>query len=341
MSLLGPVMVDVGDYALTDEDRTLLMNPLVGGVILFTRNFESQTQIYNLIKEIKNIRKPSLLVAIDHEGGRVQRFKDPFTIMPALNVLGKRYDENPDIALEHAEIFGWLTSIELLAFNIDFSFTPVLDVDYGVSGVIGDRAFHYSPTVIAKLATAYIKGMHAAGMVATGKHFPGHGGVSADSHTDIPIDERKLKFLFENDIIPFSELIPDSLDAIMPAHVVYENINKDPAGFSSFWLKEILRDKLKFQGVIFSDDLDMKGAGCISDDYTVRAQAALKAGCDMVLVCNNRNAASDVIQNLQYITTEQASRHLLKMRGQSILNWDDLVQTDHWKQAHDIVSQYN
>ena len=340
MNLLGPIMVDVGGYLLNDEDRTLLLNPLVGGVILFTRNFESETQVYNLINDIKNLRTPSLLVAIDHEGGRVQRFKEPFTTIPALNVLGHKYDDDPAVALRHAEIFGWLTSIELLAFNIDFSFTPVLDVDYGVSGVIGDRAFHSSPEVIAELAAAYIKGMHQAGMSATGKHFPGHGGVSADSHTDIPVDERELSILFENDMLPFRQLIPASLDAIMPAHVIYEKITQDPAGFSSFWLKEILRDKLKFEGVIFSDDLDMKGASVISDDYSVRAHAALSAGCDMALICNNRIAANEIVEKLKYSITEQSSRQLLKMRGKITLNWRDLTQTDNWKQAVDIVSQY-
>lgn len=341
MNLLGPVMVDVGGYALTDDDRALLLNPLVGGVILFTRNFESEPQIYNLIKSIKGIRTPSLLVAIDHEGGRVQRFKNPFTTIPALNVLGRKYDNEPEEALKHAEIFGWLTSIELLAFNLDFSFTPVLDVDYGVSGVIGDRAFHSSPEAIAILASAYIKGMHEAGMASTGKHFPGHGGVSADSHTDMPVDERDLSFLLKNDIVPFKELIPDSLDGIMPAHVVYEKINKDPAGFSSFWLKDILRDKLEFKGVIFSDDLDMKGASCISEDYTTRAQAALDAGCDMVLVCNNRNAANEIVDNLDYNITKQTSEHLLKMRGHESLEWNKLILTDKWKHAAKVISEYN
>ena len=340
MTLLGPVMIDVSGYTLTDDDKKLLLNPSVGGIILFSRNFESDKQVYHLIKEIKELREPALLVAIDHEGGRVQRFKDPFTIIPALNVLGEKYDEDPEVAIKHAEVFGWLTSIELLAFNIDFSFTPVLDVDYDVSGIIGDRAFHSSPAVIAKLAAAYIQGMHQAGMAATGKHFPGHGGVSADSHTDIPVDGRELDFLFANDIIPFSELIPDFLDAIMPAHVIYEKITKEPAGFSPFWLKEILRNKLKFEGVIFSDDLDMKGASFISEDYSIRAQTALNAGCDMALVCNNRVAAIEVIENLQCTITEQTSQHLLKMRGKKTMTWNELIKTNNWQQAIDVISQY-
>lgn len=340
MNLLGPVMVDVDGFELTKEDRELLLNPLVGGVILFTRNFKSKEQIYNLIQAIKKLRTPSLLVAIDHEGGRVQRFKDPFTTIPALRLLGEEYDKNPEVALKDAQTFGWLTAIELLSFNIDFSFTPVLDIDYEMSGVIGDRAFHHSPAVIALLAEAYIKGIHKAGMAATGKHFPGHGGVSADSHTDMPVDNRDLDYLLENDIVPFSELIPESLDGIMPAHVVYENIDNNPAGFSSFWLKEILRDKLKFEGVIFSDDLDMKGASYISNDYTERATAALNAGCDMALVCNNRNAALQIIDNLEYSITELTSQHLLKMRGKETVSWDELIKNNQWKNAAKIVKKY-
>jgi len=229
-----------------------------------------------------------------------------------------------------------------LSFNIDFSFTPVLDVDYGLSDVIGNRAFHQNPNVIAKLAAAYIEGMHRAGMSSTGKHFPGHGGVTADSHTDVPIDNRTLDVLFKSDIIPFEKLVPNYLDGIMPAHVIYEKINKDPAGFSPFWLKEILRKQLKFDGVIFSDDLDMKGASCISDSYAERAKAALEAGCDMVLVCNNRNGAVEVLDNLVYTVTNKSHLHLLKMRRQdaTMHSWDNLIQTEQWKQAVSIISEY-
>ncbi len=348
MTKLGPVMIDIDGIELTPDDRTLLKNPLTGGVILFTRNFESPAQVSHLINEIKSLREPSLLIAIDHEGGRVQRFKEPFTHIPALNILGQRYDVEPETALQHARTFGWLTAIELLTFNIDFSFTPVLDVDYGISNVIGNRAFHQQPGIIAKLAAAYIDGLHDAGMASTGKHFPGHGGVSADSHTDIPVDKRPLNILLENDIVPFEQLIPQHLDAIMPAHVIYEAITKEPAGFSSFWLKEILREKLKFEGVIFSDDLDMKGASSISDSYTVRAETALNAGCDMVLVCNNRKAAIEVLENLDFTISEQSYHRLLKMRGRTILNteytvseqWDKLVETDAWQQAVKIISEY-
>jgi len=342
MAFLGPVMIDVDGFELSDDDRILLKNPLVGGVILFTRNFDTPQQVQQLIEEVKSLRDPPLLIAIDHEGGRVQRFKEPFTIIPALNTLGVKYDKDRDIALEHAELFGWLTSIELLSFNIDFSFTPVLDVDYGLSDVIGNRAFHQNPNVIAKLAAAYIDGMHRAGMSSTGKHFPGHGGVTEDSHTDVPIDNRTLDVLFKSDIIPFEKLVPNHLDGIMPAHIIYEKINDAPAGFSSFWLKEILRTQLKFDGVVFSDDLDMKGASCISDSYAERAKAALEAGCDMVLVCNNRSGAAEVLDELTYTVTNESHLHLLKMRRKNVTphNWDDLVQTNEWKQAVTIISEY-
>ncbi len=340
MNLLGPVMLDLAGCYLSNEDRHLLQHPLTGGIILFTRNFESAEQLAELIKEIKALRDPSLLIAVDHEGGRVQRFKEPFTVIPALNVLGKKYDENAELALQDAEVFGWLTAIELLAFGIDFSFTPVLDVDYGVSQVIGDRAFHCSPEIISELAAAYINGLHKAGMPSTGKHFPGHGGVTADSHTDIPVDKRDLDTLLNKDIVPFKRLIPDYLDAVMPAHIIYNKINAKPAGFSSYWLKEMLRDKLNFNGIIFSDDLDMQGASCISDNYTVRAQTALKAGCDMVLVCNNREAAADMLDNLVYNVTDNTSQHLLKMRGKEVMNWKILVKTAQWQQAVGVIAGY-
>ncbi len=338
---IGPVMLDIEGHELTEEDKKLLRNPLTGGVILFSRNFSSAEQLKMLVASVKNLSQPELLVAVDHEGGRVQRFKEPFTRIPALNVLGKKYDSDPQTALGHARIFGWLTAIELLAFNIDFSFTPVLDIDYGVSEVIGDRAFHHSPEVITKIAASYIDGLHEAGMASTGKHFPGHGGVSADSHTDIPLDERELDELLQKDILPFAKLIPGHLDAIMPAHVIYTKVKKEPAGFSTYWLKDILRDKLGFKGVIFSDDLDMKGASSISDDYSERASVALAAGCDMVLVCNNRDAAKQVLSRLDYKITHESARHLLKMRAREYYDWDTLIQTDAWKQAVKTVAEYN
>ena len=340
--MLGPVMTDVEGTSLSTEDKQLLNQPLVGGVILFSRNFESAIQLQQLVNDIKLLRDTPLLVAVDHEGGRVQRFKDPFTKIPALRNLGDTYNQQPQQAIKYARTFGWLTAIELLSFNIDFSFTPVLDIDYGLSQVIGDRAFHNDPNVITKLAAAYIDGLHQAGMSSTGKHFPGHGGVEADSHIDIPIDGRSFDTIRDHDMLPFTELIPDKLDAIMPAHVIYEKVVKQPAGFSNYWLKTMLRKTLKFEGVIFSDDLDMKGASIISENYTDRAKAALNAGCDMVLVCNNRAAAIDVITNLKFNITKRSHQQLLKMRRENVhqYEWATLTQLDAWKQAIKVVAGY-
>ena len=249
------------------------------------------------------------LGAVDHEGGRVQRFRDGFTSLPAAAHFGQVYEQDPNQARHLAEIAGWLMAVELRAVGIDFSFAPVLDVDHGVSEVIGDRAFHSDPAVVTELARAYIKGMHEAGMAATGKHFPGHGCVAADSHTDIPVDEREYNDIYAHDILPFKRLVHQGLAAIMPAHVIYESLDPLPACFSSFWLKTILRERLGFDGLIVSDDLTMAGAAAMGS-YVERAQAALEAGCDVLSVCNNREGLLSILDVVEKPYDDNFERRL-------------------------------
>lgn len=337
---LGPIMLDLDSVEMSPEERELLQNPLVGGVILFTRNFSSVEQITQLIKEIHQLREPRLLVAVDHEGGRVQRFRDGFSSLPAVGHFGEIYQHNPKRAHILSETAGWLMAAELRAVGVDFSFAPVLDIDYGKSTVIGDRAFHQDNQVITELAHAYTKGMHHAGMAATGKHFPGHGAVTADSHTDIPVDDREYNEIYANDILPFKRMIHHGIAAIMPAHVIYTKVDKMPAGFSKIWLKDILRKRLSFQGVIFSDDLDMKGASVIGEQYVDRAEAALTAGCDMVLACNNRKGALNIVDNLSGHNDPVSHLRLARMHGKHETTMTELHKTTKWKKSSDILKRY-
>lgn len=302
---IGPLMLDIQGTVLSDEEKNCLANPLVGGLILFSRNFESPAQLKQLVAAVRDIA-PNIIIAVDHEGGRVQRFKEGFTVIPPMASLGKLFDRSPEDALQKAKDFGWIIGSELIAYDIDLSFAPVLDRDHGISKVIGDRAFSRDADTIIELASAFIDGMHEAGMVATGKHFPGHGGVAEDSHHQVPEDKRPLKALREDDLYIFNALILDEqkLDAVMPAHVIYSAVDKQPAGFSSVWLQKILRKELEFDGVIFSDDLAMEGAS-VAGSYSDRARVALNAGCDMILVCNQPQAALEVLRYLE--TLNQAS----------------------------------
>lgn len=333
-------MLDLEGLELTEEEKDILQNPLVGGVILFARNYSSVEQVHNLVKAIHAVREPKLLIGVDHEGGRVQRFRDGFSSIPAARHFGEIYDKDPRKAMSLAEKAGWLMAAELRAVDIDFSFAPVLDVDAGVSMVIGDRAFHTDEKIIVELAHAYMKGMNHAGMAATGKHFPGHGHVEADSHIDIPVDNREYNEIYARDIIPFKRMIHHGLAAIMPAHVIYPKVDKQPAGFSSVWLKEILRKRLGFQGVIFSDDLDMQGASVAGENYTDRASAALGAGCDMVLICNNREGAIEILDNLPDNNDPVAHLRLARMHGLKNISMKDLHATYEWKQASQLLRQY-
>lgn len=351
---LGSVMMDLQGFIITEEELALLKQPEVGGVILFTRNFSSLEQITSLVAEIKAIRRPALLVAVDHEGGRVQRFREGFTVLPALAKIGKLYDTDPAAAVEAARAHAWLMATELLATGVDFSFAPVLDVDIGLSSVIGDRSFHADKNIVAKLGIAYIEGMHKAGMAAVGKHFPGHGRVQGDTHKDKPIDCRSLEDILNLDGQPFTACIQAGLDAVMPAHVIYDAVDNCPAGYSSYWLQTVLRQQLGFKGAIFSDDLSMAGAETQSDkaisdapmSYTQRAERALKAGCDMVLVCNNKTAATEVLENLDlsFMTEDalmQSKQRRLSMLARRKVDFAGMHANSLWQNAIKFCDMLN
>lgn len=328
--MLGPVMLDLKGPALSPVERERLEHPLAGGVILFSRNYADPAQLAHLVAEIHAVRTPPLLVAVDHEGGRVQRFRAGFTPLPAAGALGRVYDRDPTRALALARTSGWVMAAELRIVGVDLSFAPVLDLDYGVSRVIGDRAFHRDPEVVATLAGAYIDGMGRAGMAATGKHFPGHGGVEADSHVALPVDERDLEAIGAADMLPFARLAP-RLGGVMPAHVVYRQVDARPAGFSRLWLQEILRARLGFRGLVFSDDLSMEGAKG-AGDVVERAHAAFAAGCDAVLVCNDPGAAERVLDRLGPAPRVAVRMDALHARGR-IARADLLASREHREAA--------
>jgi len=311
---LGPIMLDVVGTELTADDIRRIQHPLVGGVILFKRNYTTNAQLKALTASIHQVRQPPLLIAVDHEGGRVQRFRDGFTKIPPMREFGKIWDQNPKHAKALALDAGWILAAELRAHGVDFSFTPVLDMDYGDSLVIGDRAFHLDPRAISDLAFALMQGLKKAGMAAVGKHFPGHGFVVADSHVSMPVDEREFDQIAQHDMQPFRMLIDDGIPAIMPAHVIYPKVDDKPAGFSARWLQKILRERLGFNGAIFSDDLSMEAAS-VGGDVTSRALAALNAGCDMVLLCNQPAMADELLANLQWNISAQSLSRLARMHG--------------------------
>ena len=315
---LGPVWVDVAGLELTPDDIERLQHPQVGGVILFARNFAAPLQLIQLAHSIRELRAPALLIAVDHEGGRVQRFRHGFTAIPAMRELGRLWDRDPAQGIAAARGCGFVIGSELQAHGVDFSFAPVLDVDYGESSVIGDRALHSDPNVIAVLAEALQAGLNAAGMMSVGKHFPGHGYVRADSHHETPIDDRTLAEISARDLVPFQRMARSGMGGMMPAHVIYPKVDAKPAGFSSVWLQKILREKLGFQGLIFSDDLMMEGAST-AGGVVARANAALNAGCDMALLCNDPRAQDTMLEGLERRPVAPTlAKRLERMRGKAI-----------------------
>jgi len=345
----APVILDVAGTALNDDDRRRLRHPLTGGLILFARNWHDRRQLAGLTGEAKSIR-PDLLICVDHEGGRVQRFRtDGFTVLPPMRALGELWMRDAMRAADVATATGYVLGAELRACGVDLSFTPVLDLDHGGSTVIGDRAFHRDPRVVGLLAKSLMHGLLRAGMANCGKHFPGHGHVAADSHHEIPVDRRNLKALLADDAAPYGWL-GSSLASVMPAHVVYDKVDRRPAGFSERWLQQILRAQLGFDGAIFSDDLSMAGARKLDGrevGYTEAAVAALQAGCDMVLLCNQSvDGGAAVDELLRGLAAAQAAgqwcsreaseaRRLALLPTSAPLPWDELMRSSPYRHALD------
>lgn len=332
MNDYGPLMIDIAGTELSALDRERLCHPLVGGIILFSRNYRSREQLQALCAEVHALRQPPLLIAVDHEGGRVQRFRDGFTLLPAMEQLGVWWDKTPRAAVESAQAIGYLLAAELRALGVDLSFAPVLDLDWGRSGVIGNRSFHRSPEAVTELAGALIEGMRHAGMGCCGKHFPGHGWAEADSHVAIPVDERSPAEL-AIDMMPYRQL---TLDAVMPAHVIYPQVDSRPAGFSPVWLG-MLREQFGFDGVIFSDDLSMEGAA-VAGGIVERAEAAWSAGCDMLPVCNSPDAVGDLLERWQPQPDPiSAARIARLLPARSAIAWQDLAKEGEYRAGLSVI----
>ena len=337
---LGPLMVDVAGRTLLPEDRDVLEHPLVGGVILFTRNYESPEQLAALVADIRALRRPPLLIAADHEGGRVQRFRPGFTLIPSMRRLGHEYDADSKAGLAAAREMGWLLAAELRAHGVDLAFAPVVDLDYGVSSVIGDRSFHRRAIVVYELASALMGGMREAGMAATAKHFPGHGAVALDSHVALPVDRRDWPDL-DRDVYPYRRLIPNGLPSVMMAHVVYEQIDTLPASLSRRWVHDILRSEADFRGAVFTDDLSMAGAVAFGGPVE-RCRLPLQAGCDMMPLCNHRASVVAVLDGLNASPEPVSSLRLARLHGKTGLGADcfaDLKALPRWQAAQALAAR--
>lgn len=338
---IGSLIIDLEGMSVSVEERELLNHPLVGGVILFARNYESREQLIQLSAQVKSARRAPLIIMVDQEGGRVQRFTREFTRLPYMAEFGKIYDRDPDAALHLANECGWLMATELLAAGVDLSLAPVLDLNKGISSVIGQRAFHSNPLHVIQIASAFITGMREAGMASTGKHFPGHGSVQLDSHIANPVDTRSMHEIEREDMIPFVGMVKAGISAIMAAHIVFPKSDALPVGYSHYWLKEVLRKQLGFNGVIFSDDLSMEGAN-ISSSFSDRVIAARDAGCDFTLLCNNR---AGVIQTLD---DARFASHLVYREKWGVLQGDfsnvrkQIYQENpRWRETHRLLEKMN
>ncbi len=313
---LGTVVLDPSGPALTEDDRRRLLHPAAGGAILFAHNYESPEQLLALTQEIAGLRDPELPICVDHEGGRVQRFALGFTAIPPMRRLGVLWDRDRESARRAARAVGTVISAELGAHGVDFSFTPVLDLDFGASAVIGQRAFHYDPNAVGALAAQLIEGLAGGGMAAVGKHFPGHGFATADSHVAVPTDPRPAKDIFRKDLLPYRAAIKAGMAAVMPAHVIFPQADAEPAGYSKYWLQDVLRGELGFDGLIFSDDLSMEGASTVGG-VVERARAALAAGCDQVLLCQKPKEQEILLESLASTSVSSPERiERMRRRGE-------------------------
>jgi len=340
---LGPIMIDLSGTVVSAEERELLRHPLVGGVILFTRNYADPGQLSALVSAIHAARSPPLIVAVDHEGGRVQRFRQGFSLLPAARRIGHEYDLDARAGMALARAMGWLMAAELRAHGVDISFAPCVDLDHGVSEVIGDRAFHSSAEVVGQLAVAWMHGMRDAGMGAIAKHFPGHGAVVADSHLTLPVDRRALADLTA-ELAPYRRLIANGLPALMAAHVLFPAVDPAPASLSSRWIRDVLRGELRFQGVVFADDLSMGGAAAAYGDIVTRARQALSAGCDMLPVCNNRASVIELLDTLGAEPQPASSLRLVRLHGRSAAARTGagraaLEASVEWRQARELLAR--